>query len=90
MEGNTVTDYPVPATERLFTAAQVADILGCHVRTVQRMADSGALTRIHIGPRLVRYSSSELARLTSGNDEAAASTPRLRPSSAMARRHEPE
>jgi len=55
---------PSQSALRLFTTREVADLLGCSRRTVERMAARGQLRPVHIGPRLVRFSWVDVAHLT--------------------------
>jgi excisionase family DNA binding protein len=62
---------------RLLTGLEMADALGCSIRTVERMAARGELRQITIGQRLRRYAASDLAALADPTHAAsAASTPR--------------
>jgi len=66
-------------SERLLSAPEVAQVLGCSRQTIYRMADRGLLTRIHVRPRLVRYTASDITRLTTTqNDERPAAMPSVR------------
>lgn len=62
----------------LLSAARVAELLDCKKSTVWRLAERGLLTRVRIGPRMVRYQAAEVAHLMdpdSSNAESLASTP---------------
>jgi excisionase family DNA binding protein len=90
MNSHTSTQgYAAERSERLLSAVEVAELIGCHPQTVYRMADRGELTRIHVGPRLVRYAKSELDQFLPEKNERPAPKLDARDNSAMARRHEP-
>jgi excisionase family DNA binding protein len=61
---------------RLLSTLEVAQLLGCSRRTVERMAARGQLNPVHIGPRLVRFSWVDVAHLAAPqNAERPATTP---------------
>jgi hypothetical protein len=75
----------------LLSAARVAELFDCNPATVWRLADRGVLTRIRIGPRMVRYRTDEVAALmTPTNAERPAVTPGALAENAGATAHEPE
>ena len=47
---------------RMGTAREAAEILGCHVRTLERYAEAGRLRRVHLSPRKIRYDLNEVTR----------------------------
>jgi len=60
-----------PPLERLLTRADVAQVLQCSLRTVQRLEASGRLRRCAGLVRLVRFERNEVSRFLSGSEEAA-------------------
>jgi excisionase family DNA binding protein len=74
---------------RLLTGDEVADALGCSIRTVMRMAARGELRQITIGKRLRRYSIDDVVALAApANNERQAATPGARNKRDLPR-HEP-
>jgi hypothetical protein len=59
-----------PTLERLLTRSDVAQVLQCSVRTVQRLEASGRLQRCAGLVRLVRFDRNEVSRLLSGSEGA--------------------
>jgi predicted DNA-binding transcriptional regulator AlpA len=64
----------------LLSASTVAELLDCKPSTVWRLAERGLLTRVRIGPRMVRYQAAEVARLMNPDPENAES-PAVNPGS---------
>lgn len=60
-----------PTVERLLTRSDVAQVLQCSVRTIQRLEATGRLRRCAGLVRLVRFDRSEVSRLLSGSEGAA-------------------
>jgi excisionase family DNA binding protein len=76
MQSTQAADYQ---RTRLLSASEVCVLLGVHLHTVYRMADRGELTRIHVGPKLVRYAETDLAKFMPPlNDERPAPPPDAR------------
>lgn len=75
MERHDTTTVPTGSDIKLLDADQVAEVLGCSRRTVSRMATRGELRAIHIGPRLVRYASTDVAALIDPTNGERAPTP---------------
>lgn len=61
----------ISPAERLLTRAQVAELLQCSERTVQRMEVAGNLRRSAGFSRLVRFDRNEVMRLVAGRDGVA-------------------
>jgi excisionase family DNA binding protein len=55
----------VSAAESLLRKVEVAEILACSVRHVERLSAAGRLTRVKLG-RAVRFKLSEVLRLIQG------------------------
>jgi len=53
----------VKSPPSLLGRRQVAGLIGCSTKTVQRLERAGRLHPIHIGPRVVRYHPTEVAAL---------------------------
>jgi hypothetical protein len=68
----TTTGVPAgPPMDRLLTRADVARVLQCSLRTVQRLEASGRLRRCAGLVRLVRFDRNEVSRFVSGSEGAA-------------------
>jgi hypothetical protein len=59
-----------PPMDRLLTRADVAQVLRCSLRTVQRLEASGKLRRCAGLVRLVRFDRNEVSRFVSGSEGA--------------------
>lgn len=59
-------------TQRPYSRAEVADLLGMSLQTVNRFLNSGRLKRIHVGPRMVRISPESVRDLLEGKTQEAA------------------
>lgn len=57
---------------RMLSARQVADRLGVNPKTVHRWASEGRLTRVRLGPRVIRFHQSEVDGLIRKNSYRAA------------------
>jgi excisionase family DNA binding protein len=56
---------PPERTDSLLKKKQVAEMIACSVRHVERLAGAGRLTRVKLG-RAVRFKLSEVMRLMQG------------------------
>ena len=56
---------------QLLTRSEVAEILRCHPKTVERHAKLGLIRQIHIGRRQVRYDAAEIAELARNGNSLA-------------------
>ena len=70
---------PTPLTfPRLLTTSDVASVLNCSVRTVQRLIEDGDLTPVQLGERAVRVAPAELKRFVANRTMTRRRRPRRR------------
>ena len=59
-----------PAEEKPYTRAEVADLLGLSIQTINRMLNRGALKRIRVGERAVRIDRQSVRAILEGQTGA--------------------